>query len=470
MTVFILAREACEAQEGCGAFSTSPPPPTVDSPARPTPAGLPAYDASAEGATAPKPGKASRAVRPITGVSWSRDWVKKLDNNQAGLAGALGLKNTDEQWALFDDKDIAALVERYISDRFAHLNPQAGHMHEKARQIVLPVILPGFPNAPGIPRRRPVMTKSCKTDLEYKCPWNTRRLAWILSGLTPLEIFPRSIYSKESASFDLPVGAAGPMLEAAALRGIQPMTAQRNHHPDNTDGRHKPTPLDINEIAEQQTTDPGPEDGVDNYIGDRPLCARVHQAVAALDATHVWFLSATPLSNRVTDLCGYVVLLWRKAEQPTTDAEGEWEEDGDGDVLMSEDEDALTPYVRAEQTGEANITLLDPRRLATIIRRGDRKEHKREGARIGYWVLPPMLRQNALSRSMGDTIAVAGEDVTVGGDIPEMTITTVDVRFLATVQKTHDAIYATRALNLTSQGSGEATEGTNPQESAGRIG
>jgi hypothetical protein len=89
----------------------------------------------------------------------------------------------------------------------------------------------------------------------------------------------------------------------------------------------------------------------------------------------VWFLSATPLFNRVTDLCGYVVLLWRKAEQPTTDAEGDGEEDGDGDVLMTEDEDALTPYVRAEQTGEANITLLDPRRLATIIRRGDRKEH-----------------------------------------------------------------------------------------------
>ncbi|EAU29915.1 predicted protein [Aspergillus terreus NIH2624] len=142
-------------------------------------------DASAEGATAPKPGKTSRAVRPITGVSWSRDWVKKLDNNQAGLAGALRLKNTDELWALFDDKDIAALVERYISDRFAHLNPQAGHMHEQARQIVLPVILPGVPNAPGIPHRRPVMAKSCKMDLEYKCPWNTRHLAWTLSGLTP---------------------------------------------------------------------------------------------------------------------------------------------------------------------------------------------------------------------------------------------------------------------------------------------
>jgi hypothetical protein len=39
------------------------------------------------------------------------------------LAGALRLKNTDELWALFDDKDIAALVERYISDRFAHLDP-----------------------------------------------------------------------------------------------------------------------------------------------------------------------------------------------------------------------------------------------------------------------------------------------------------------------------------------------------------
>lgn len=58
----------------------------------------------------------------------------------------------------------------------------------------------------------------------------------------------------------------------------------------------------------------------------KTIVSRVHQAVAALDATHVWFLSATPLFNRVTDLCGYVVLLWRKAELPTTDAEGDGKE------------------------------------------------------------------------------------------------------------------------------------------------
>ncbi|GES66252.1 hypothetical protein ATEIFO6365_0013022000 [Aspergillus terreus] len=45
MTVFILAREACEAQEGCGVFSTSPPPLMVDLPARSTPEGLPACGA-----------------------------------------------------------------------------------------------------------------------------------------------------------------------------------------------------------------------------------------------------------------------------------------------------------------------------------------------------------------------------------------------------------------------------------------
>lgn len=41
---------------------------------------------------------------------------------------------------------------------------------------------------------------------------------------------------------------------------------------------------------------------------------------------------------------------------------------------------------------------------------------------------------------MEDTIAVVGEDVTVAGNIPEMTMTTVDVRFPAAVQKTYDAI------------------------------
>lgn len=45
MTVFILAREACEAQEGCGVFSTSPPPLTVALLARSPPEGLPACGA-----------------------------------------------------------------------------------------------------------------------------------------------------------------------------------------------------------------------------------------------------------------------------------------------------------------------------------------------------------------------------------------------------------------------------------------
>ncbi|PYI11434.1 hypothetical protein BO78DRAFT_413898 [Aspergillus sclerotiicarbonarius CBS 121057] len=91
----------------------------------------------------------------------------------------------------------------------------------------------------------------------------------------------------------------------------------------------------------------------------KTIHSRAHQVVTALDADHVWILSATPLFNRVTDLGGYVVLLWPK--------------------------------------------------LACTIRRGDRKNNECEGARVGYHVLPPVLDQIALCRRLGDRMVVDGE-------------------------------------------------------------
>ncbi|KAI9370432.1 hypothetical protein BJX61DRAFT_544638 [Aspergillus egyptiacus] len=35
------------------------------------------------------------------------------------------------------------------------------------------------------------------------------------------------------------------------------------------------------------------------------------QSVSKLDARSVWFLTATPMSKRALDLCGYLALLWK---------------------------------------------------------------------------------------------------------------------------------------------------------------
>ncbi len=37
--------------------------------------------------------------------------------------------------------------------------------------------------------------------------------------------------------------------------------------------------------------------------------ASAHEAVAKLDAPHMWFLSATPMIEQVTDLRGYLQIL-----------------------------------------------------------------------------------------------------------------------------------------------------------------
>ncbi|GES64167.1 helicase, C-terminal [Aspergillus terreus] len=66
----------------------------------------------------------------------------------------------------------------------------------------------------------------------------------------------------------------------------------------------------------------------------KTIASRAHQAVTALDADHVWFLTATPLFNRITDLCGYVVLLWREAEISIGDVDNHPDETETGRLLV----------------------------------------------------------------------------------------------------------------------------------------
>ncbi|KAL4958630.1 uncharacterized protein BDV14DRAFT_186345, partial [Aspergillus stella-maris] len=44
----------------------------------------------------------------------------------------------------------------------------------------------------------------------------------------------------------------------------------------------------------------------------KTIRSRQHQSVALLQARHLWFLSATPMSNKPTDMLGYLTLLYQR--------------------------------------------------------------------------------------------------------------------------------------------------------------
>ncbi|KAJ5162548.1 Helicase C-terminal [Penicillium capsulatum] len=162
----------------------------------------------------------------------------------------------------------------------------------------------------------------------------------------------------------------------------------------------------------------------------KTISSRQHQSVAKLTRSATWFLTATPMWNKPLDFCGYLSLLWTEmvAAQP--------EATGDSDV-STDLKDYQMWSARADlPPADRPYHLLSPAGLISLSRKGHLT------SRVGFDALPILLRLTCLCREPGHLMTGAnGQTVVIGGDIPNLAITTVELRYTRTTQVAHDHIY-----------------------------
>lgn len=104
--------------------------------------------------------------------------------------------------------------------------------------------------------------------------------------------------------------------------------------------------------------------------------------------------------------------------------------------------------------------LISPAGLISLSRKGHLT------SRVGFDALPILLRLTCLCREPGHTmIGVNGDSVIISGDIPNLAITTVELRYTRTTQVIHDHIYYRLIDNLY----GGLSEGKVPNDSTVAI-
>ncbi|KAF9886675.1 hypothetical protein FE257_011189 [Aspergillus nanangensis] len=100
----------------------------------------------------------------------------------------------------------------------------------------------------------------------------------------------------------------------------------------------------------------------------------------------------------------------------------------------------------------------------TCVEAEDEGAHSR-AARVGFYLLPPVLRLICLSRGMGDQMLAHNDKlIVVGADIPRMSIVTRYVTFSNVEQRRHDIRYFNSCdkllrVNLKDEDAGTAQDG-----------
>lgn len=145
--------------------------------------------------------------------------------------------------------------------------------------------------------------------------------------------------------------------------------------------------------------------------------------------------------NRVIDLTGYLVMLWRD----------EW-----AVGASPPRDDPLDEYKQAIGSDTPSLHLLHPRCLLSLATAGHLS------ARTGYYVLPVLLQAVCLKRAIGEVLA---DGTRIGDDIPAVSVETIDVCYPARLQRRHDAIYHRLVRNLHAG----ASDSSDPNGASGRM-
>ncbi|KAJ5802327.1 Helicase C-terminal [Penicillium pulvis] len=144
----------------------------------------------------------------------------------------------------------------------------------------------------------------------------------------------------------------------------------------------------------------------------KTISSRQHQSVSKLSRKATWFLTATPMWNKPLDFCGQ--------NQCLTDV---------NDYRMWSEKLELP-------TADLPYNLLSPAGLLSLSQNGHLT------SQIGFDCLPIILRLTCLCREPGHTmVGDNGATIEIGGDIPPLAVTTVELRYTCTTQVSHDQTF-----------------------------
>jgi hypothetical protein len=160
----------------------------------------------------------------------------------------------------------------------------------------------------------------------------------------------------------------------------------------------------------------------------KSIRTRTHQAVHLARATNILLISATPTINKPSDLFGSISLIWETL-RPGLIAASAPENDSLQEIELSEYEEAMVKYEEDYKLTAVNLacitqflTFLNPMRFRSI---GNRE--KSMSTQTGSKLLPIILSIIQLRRFKGMEMDLGDSIITIGGDIPQYKVTTVEL-------------------------------------------
>ena len=202
-----------------------------------------------------------------------------------------------------------------------------------------------------------------------------------------------------------------------------------------------------------------------------------HQSVYLLARDVTWFLTATPMWNRALDMCGFLNLFATYLSHLAAASDGNDGTAASTDIAASDPRLANNAQQSAKveehyDWSQKNLPtdsplpyhLLQLENFAKLGRAGHLD------ADTGFAALPVVLRMTTLAREPGFRMSgVNLSSITIGGDIPALTVTTVELRYLERYQAEHNPLHQAYVRKSTGSplSTGETSSHTSDQ--AGRM-
>jgi hypothetical protein len=192
-----------------------------------------------------------------------------------------------------------------------------------------------------------------------------------------------------------------------------------------------------------------------------------HLAIKHLEASKMWFISATPMINHVRDLGGYLALLWDEdwTLGEDLDLEDFYAEVRDASALIDSVDESKVGLITAINEGQ-NVFQLNPHRYRIVT--GD---DRLDSSLIGL-ALRAILSQIQLRHTMATVIDMGnGQMLRIGENIPHYRVTTVELCMSRAQSQCYQLIYDQHIGSLYSGASDRNNKSSalGPEEPRGRL-
>lgn len=187
----------------------------------------------------------------------------------------------------------------------------------------------------------------------------------------------------------------------------------------------------------------------------KAIRTRMHQSIALLKREFLWFLTATPMRNKVLDMCGYLTMLAGSVKLDFVDGMPQGVPMPPG-VPLTSDDPWIEWYRRwsaveslPSLTAGRPYKLLAPASLARLAESGGHLT-----AQSGYDASPIIFRLCMLQRQMGDIIQDGQRGtLVIGVDTPPVRVMTIELCYSRKSQSFHDRVYTHLVKRLRKQSS-----------------